>query len=65
MGASFFGGVDVQAATIGRVTQQKKSSSRLGTFLLLRSSGRRGAPLGRLTAARASAQVKVAKPTTE
>jgi hypothetical protein len=48
------GGVDVRASTIGRATQQK-STSRPRTFLLLLSSSRRGASLGRPTTARVCA----------
>jgi hypothetical protein len=62
MATSFFGGVNVRASMISRATQQNKSSSRARTFLLLPSSGRRGAQLGRPAAARVFVSVRVVAP---
>jgi hypothetical protein len=53
------GGVYIRASTVDRATQQKSTSR--PTFLLLRSVGRRGAPLGRP----AAAPVMVAAPAAE
>jgi hypothetical protein len=58
--SSFWGGVDVRASTVGEAAQQKKSSGRPRTFLLLLLFGRRGASLGWPVAAHASAPVRVA-----
>jgi hypothetical protein len=57
------GGVDVRASMVDGTTQQKSTSR--PTFLLIQSSGRREAPLGRPTAAHASALVRVAAPLAE